>query len=82
MVSVRQPQPPDAGRSSRRTTFALDLADVAGTLTPRTTAVIAVPMWGYPADGPELARACYDWGVPLVEDVARTATRTRSGRLR
>ncbi|MDQ3760575.1 MAG: DegT/DnrJ/EryC1/StrS family aminotransferase [Actinomycetota bacterium] len=52
-------------------TFALDLADVAGKLTPHTQAVIAVPMWGYPADGPELARACRDWGVPLIEDAAQ-----------
>jgi dTDP-4-amino-4,6-dideoxygalactose transaminase len=42
------------------TTFALDLADVADKLTVRTKAVIAVPMWGYPADGLKLARACRD----------------------
>jgi perosamine synthetase len=61
-------------------TFALDLADVAAKLTPRTTAVIAVPMWGYPADGPELARACRGWGVPLVEDAAQAHGTSMFGR--
>ncbi len=61
-------------------TFALDLADVVNKLTPRTKAVIAVPMWGYPADGPELARACRDWGVPLVEDAAQAHGTSLSGR--
>jgi len=61
-------------------TFALDVADVAGKFTPRTKAVIAVPMWGYPADGPELARACCDWGVPLVEDAAQAHGTSLSGR--
>ena len=59
-------------------TFALDLTDVANKLTPRTKAVITVPMWGYPADGPELARACRDWGVPLVEDAAQAHGTTLS----
>ncbi|MGQ0777763.1 MAG: DegT/DnrJ/EryC1/StrS family aminotransferase [Pseudonocardiales bacterium] len=52
-------------------TFALDIADMAAKFTPYTKAVIAVPMWGYPADGPELAQVCRDWGVPLVEDAAQ-----------
>lgn len=61
-------------------TFALDLADVANKLTPRTKAVIAVAMWGYPADGPELGRACRDWCVPLVEDAAQAHGTSLSGR--
>lgn len=61
-------------------TFALDLADVVGKLTPRTRAVIAVPMWGYPADGPELTQACRDWGVPLVEDAAQAHGTSLFGR--
>lgn len=61
-------------------TFALDLGDVASKLTPRTRAVIAVPMWGYPADGPELAQACRDWGVPLVEDAAQAHGTSLFGR--
>jgi len=51
--------------------FALDLGDVAAKITARTRAVIAVPMWGYPADGPDLADACRDWGIPLIEDAAQ-----------
>lgn len=61
-------------------TFALDLADVAGKLTPHTRAVIAVPMWGYPADGPELAQACRDWSVPLIEDAAQAHGTSLCGR--
>lgn len=53
------------------TTFALDLTDVENKLTARTRAAIAVPMWGYPADAPDLAEACRDWGVPLIEDAAQ-----------
>lgn len=61
------------------TTFALDMADVADKLTARTRAVVAVPMWGYPGDGPELARACHDWGVPLLEDAAQAHGTTLFG---
>jgi hypothetical protein len=60
-------------RCQRRppTTFALDLDDVHSKITPRTRTVIAVPMWGYPADGPDLADACRRWGLPLIEDAAQ-----------
>jgi dTDP-4-amino-4,6-dideoxygalactose transaminase len=37
-------------------------------------------MWGYPADGPELGRACRDWCVPLVEDAAQAHGTSLSGR--
>jgi len=37
-------------------------------------------MWGYPADGPELAQACRAWGVPLVEDAAQAHGTTLFGR--
>lgn len=53
------------------TTFALDLDDLAHKITDRTRAVISVPMWGYPADGPDLAAACRRWGIPLIEDAAQ-----------
>lgn len=61
-------------------TFALDLADVANKITMCTKAVIAVAMWGYPADGLELAQACRDWNVPLVEDAAQAHGTSLSGR--
>jgi len=53
------------------TTFALDLDDAAAKITTRTRAIIAVPMWGYPADGPNLIDACHTWGIPLIEDAAQ-----------
>jgi len=62
------------------TTFALDVNDVACKITERTRAVIAVPMWGYPADGPELADACRTWGVALVEDAAQAHGTVVAGR--
>jgi perosamine synthetase len=52
-------------------TFALDRDDVAAKTTGRTKAVITVPMWGYPADGTDLAAACAEWGLPLIEDAAQ-----------
>lgn len=62
------------------TTFAFDLDDIANKITERTRAVIAVPMWGYPADGPELADACRSWGVPLIEDAAQAHGTVVAGR--
>ncbi|WP_051366882.1 DegT/DnrJ/EryC1/StrS family aminotransferase [Hamadaea tsunoensis] len=52
-------------------TFALSLTDVERKLTPRTRAVICVPMWGYPADRPDLAAACHTRGIPLIEDASQ-----------
>jgi dTDP-4-amino-4,6-dideoxygalactose transaminase len=62
------------------TTFALDLDDVARKITDRTRAIIAVPMWGYPADGPRLADACRTWGVPVIEDAAQAHGTVVAGR--
>ncbi|GFJ82024.1 DegT/DnrJ/EryC1/StrS family aminotransferase [Phytohabitans houttuyneae] len=62
------------------TSFALDLDDIAAKVTERTRAVIAVPMWGYPADGPDLADACHTWGIPLIEDAAQAHGTIVSGR--
>jgi perosamine synthetase len=61
-------------------TFALDLDDTARKVTERTRAIIAVPMWGYPADGPDLAEACRGWGVPLIEDAAQAHGTVVAGR--
>jgi perosamine synthetase len=51
--------------------FALDLSHVERSLTNRTRTVVSVPMWGYPADGPELVAACRRWGLALIEDAAQ-----------
>lgn len=61
------------------TTFALNHDDLQRKITDRTRAVIAVPMWGYPADGPDLAEACAVWQLALIEDAAQAhGTITRS----
>ncbi|GAB1642728.1 DegT/DnrJ/EryC1/StrS family aminotransferase [Krasilnikovia sp. MM14-A1259] len=53
------------------TSFALDHGDLATKITPQTRAIIAVPMWGYPADGPDLVDVCKGWGIPIIEDAAQ-----------
>jgi dTDP-4-amino-4,6-dideoxygalactose transaminase len=49
----------------------LDVADVARKLTPRTRAVIAVHMCGYPADVEALRALCTEHGLFLIEDAAQ-----------
>jgi dTDP-4-amino-4,6-dideoxygalactose transaminase len=48
----------------------LDPDSVAQLIGPRTKAVIAVHMFGYPADWEPLDRVCEEAGVALVEDCA------------
>lgn len=62
-------------------TFALDAEDVERKLTPRTRVVIAVPMWGYPADDRVLARTCTEHGLALIEDAAQAHGTVTDGRL-
>jgi dTDP-4-amino-4,6-dideoxygalactose transaminase len=61
-------------------TFALDLDDVAHKVTSRSRVVISVPMWGYPADGPDLAVFCARRGLVWVEDAAQAHGATVAGR--
>jgi dTDP-4-amino-4,6-dideoxygalactose transaminase len=49
----------------------LSVDDVAARITPRTRAVIAVHMCGYPADVPALRALCAERGLALVEDAAQ-----------
>jgi dTDP-4-amino-4,6-dideoxygalactose transaminase len=49
----------------------LDAADVERRITPRTKAVIAVHMCGYPADTDALLGVCREHGLPLIEDAAQ-----------
>jgi dTDP-4-amino-4,6-dideoxygalactose transaminase len=49
----------------------LDPADVERRITPRTKAVIAVHMCGYPADMPALLEVCRRHGLHLIEDAAQ-----------
>jgi dTDP-4-amino-4,6-dideoxygalactose transaminase len=62
------------------TTFALDLDDLARKITDSTRAIISVPMWGYPADGPDLPAMCRRWGIPLIEDAAQAHGTVIAGR--
>lgn len=51
--------------------FNLSPADVQRRITDRTTAVIAVHLFGYPADVHALGEICDRAGIALVEDVAQ-----------
>ncbi|MGO9488289.1 MAG: DegT/DnrJ/EryC1/StrS family aminotransferase [Solirubrobacteraceae bacterium] len=51
--------------------FNLDPADVAGRISPRTKAVIAVHFCGYPARAAELRALCDEHGLRLIEDCAQ-----------
>lgn len=48
----------------------LDPAAVERLITPRTKAVVAVHMWGYPARIAELRALCDERGLALIEDCA------------
>lgn len=48
-------------------TFCLDPAAVARALTPRTAAVVPVPLFGHPADLSGLRQVAFDRAVPVVE---------------
>ena len=51
--------------------FNLDIDDVAGRITARTRAVIAVHFCGYPADVLALRELCDERGLILIEDCAQ-----------
>src|SRR5947208_2600673 len=49
-------------------TFNLDPAAVETAITPRTKALVAVDIFGYPAEYDELIPLCEKHGIALVED--------------
>jgi dTDP-4-amino-4,6-dideoxygalactose transaminase len=49
----------------------LDVADVERRITPRTRAVIAVHLFGYPAEMRALSELCAERGLHLIEDAAQ-----------
>ncbi|MGH3048731.1 MAG: DegT/DnrJ/EryC1/StrS family aminotransferase, partial [Gaiellaceae bacterium] len=49
-------------------TFNLDPAAVEAAITPRTKAIVAVDIFGYPAEYDELLAHCEQHGIALVED--------------
>jgi dTDP-4-amino-4,6-dideoxygalactose transaminase len=58
----------------------IDVAAVERLISPRTKAVLAVHMWGYPAAVEQLRRICDTHGLALIEDCAEAIdARTESG---
>ena len=49
-------------------TFNLDPAAVEAAITPRTKAIVAVDIFGYPAEYDELLALCEQHGLALIED--------------
>jgi dTDP-4-amino-4,6-dideoxygalactose transaminase len=58
----------------------VDPDDVARRITPRTRAVIAVHLFGYPADLAALAEICAERGIALIEDCAQALGARFGGR--
>jgi len=54
-------------------TFNIDPASAASRVTPRTRAMIAVHLFGQPAQVEDLLAVCSAAGIPLVEDCAQAA---------
>lgn len=52
--------------------FGLDADAVRAAVTPRTKAVLSVPLWGYPTPMDDLVAVCREKGVMLLEDVAQS----------
>ena len=61
-------------------TFNLDLAQVRGAVTPKTKAVIAVHLFGQPADVHGLMEACCKDNLYLIEDCAQSFGATVGGK--
>jgi perosamine synthetase len=56
----------------RPETWCIDVDRVAAALSPRTRAVIAVDLYGHPADYPALRELCRPRGILLVADAAES----------
>lgn len=61
-------------------TWQLDPADVVRKITTRTRAVIAVHLYGHPADMDALAAICEQFNLDLVEDCAEAIGTSYKGR--
>jgi perosamine synthetase len=61
-------------------TMGLDAKDAAKRITPRTKAIMAVHLYGHPADMTALKALADEHGIPLVEDAAEAHTATWEGR--
>ncbi|RDS83549.1 aminotransferase class I/II-fold pyridoxal phosphate-dependent enzyme [Dyella monticola] len=52
--------------------FGVDLTDLAKVITPRTKAIIDIPMWGYPTEVDELQAVARGRSIPLILDLAHS----------
>jgi perosamine synthetase len=64
-----------------RRTLNLDPAAVEAAITPRTRAVVAVDIYGYPCELDELRALCDDHGIALIEDACEALGARYKGRL-
>ena len=60
-------------------TFCLDPAAVRAAITPRTTAVLPVHLYGHPADMPALAEIASRHNLAIIEDAAQAHEAALSG---
>ncbi len=61
-------------------TYTIDPAAVKAAITPRTRAVVAVHLYGHPADMPRLVEVCRAANVLIVEDCAQAHGARLAGR--
>lgn len=60
--------------------FSVDLEDLQRVVTPKTRAIIEIPMWGMPTQVDELQQAARKAGIPLILDLAHSHGSTLHGR--
>jgi len=60
-------------------TYNLDPESVAACITPRTKAIVAVDIFGYPAEYDALLPLCEDHGIALIEDSCEALGATYKG---
>lgn len=61
-------------------TFCIDPASVAARITPRTRAVVAVHLFGHPAEMDTLVALCAPRGIAVIEDAAQAPGARYHGR--
>jgi perosamine synthetase len=62
-------------------TFNLDPAAVEAAITPRTTAIVAVDIFGYPAEYDALLALCDRHGIAMIEDACEALGARYKGKL-
>jgi UDP-2-acetamido-2-deoxy-ribo-hexuluronate aminotransferase len=58
----------------------IDPASLEAAITPRTKAIIAVSLFGLPADFDAINRIAESHGIPVIEDAAQSLGATRNGK--